>query len=232
MVEFGNEIFGGSGRSARMPRSGAYFMRRTLVRLLLLLFRHTPAYTFPLLRRLYWNLQAEAINSRWGRSEADYVVIGRIIALVAPERILDVGCGSGRLYPLYQSFPFIREIWGQDIARSALELAATLHGWPKGRLVDTPIPQLAFPDRYFDLVISHRVLQHIPPGEIVQTVRTLCRISRFVYINELQDSDQMPPTPYMFKHDYVPIFTRFGFRVKESGHLGKQTWFLFAAQQA
>lgn len=95
------------------------------------------------------------------------------------------------------------------------------------RLLSIPITDLDFPQSYFDLIISNRVLQHIPPNSIESTMRTICRLGRFIYINELSDTDAGSPNPYMFQHDYVQLFGLFGLVVKNSGFFGKQTWFLF-----
>jgi 2-polyprenyl-3-methyl-5-hydroxy-6-metoxy-1,4-benzoquinol methylase len=178
----------------------------------------------------FWDKQAEDIDSRWGKSEGDYAILKEILTRLNVRRLLDVGCGSGRLFPLYQSLG-IGEIVGQDIAQHALELARNHHPDIPARLLTTPITELPFPPFSFDIAICNRVLQHIPPSSIAETIAALCRLSRHVYLNELSTSDGLSEAYFMFKHDYPALFAACGFAMTQEGLMGRQHWQLFANPQ-
>lgn len=201
-------------------------------RLLRMVFGHLHVYNCSLVRRILWNTRAKGICHQWGGSSDDYGVLRHCVSSI-PDlgRILDIGCGNGRLFPLYDSLG-IKEVVAQDIARNALALAQGRHDYPNITLVDLPIESLDFPPSYFDLVISNRVLQHIVPGAIASTIAATCRLGRFVYVNELSATDGIPEEPWMFRHDYVRLFGQCGFSIEKQGLLDRQTWLLFARRVA
>lgn len=187
----------------------------------------SPLYRVPLVRRAFWTLAAGAVEGRWGRETGDYPVLERVVrSRPLVRRVLDVGCGRGRLFPVYQALG-VEEVVGQDITRRALRRAAAAAPGLEVRLLCRPIERLDFPDAHFDLIVSNRVLQHIPPGAIAATVQTLCRLGRAVYVNELTDSDGVPGNAYLVKHDYPRLFAAHGFVVAQAGMLDRQTWRLF-----
>lgn len=204
--------------------------RKILNRLFTILFRWLVGYKISLLRKAFWNLNAKNIDNKWGKSRADYNVLKTIITSINPKRILDVGCGSGRLFRLYHSLG-IREIVGQDISQSALYLARKQKSYNCQNilLLNTPITKLNFPNSYFDLIICNRVLQHIPPNSIKSVIKAICMMASFVYINEISlDTDEVSPvTPYIFKHKYISFFSNCDLMVKDRGFIGKQSWILF-----
>jgi len=182
-------------------------------------------------RHIFWNYKAKAIDVTWGKSDRhDYDVLRQVITDVSPTRILDVGCGSGRLFPLYRSLK-IDEIYGQDISESALAIAKERYCDDNIRLLSTPISQLDFPDNYFDLILSTRVLQLVPSEQIELTIQTICKAGKNIYINEITDNDVVGSV-YCYKHDYIKIFDQFGFFEKMKGHVDGQTWRLFEKQNS
>jgi len=187
-------------------------------------------YKYSMGRNLFWKLRARDIDDRWGRLQDDYDVLRRIISSLSANSILDIGCGSGRLFPLYESLG-IKEVIGQDVAQRALDLAKARYDYSRIKLINVPIEALDYPEFYFDLVISNHILQHILPNSIESTIKTICKLGRFIYINELSDTDGIPTSPYMFKHDYMRLFGIFGFKAQNKGLLGKQTWLLFTNEK-
>jgi glycosyltransferase involved in cell wall biosynthesis len=188
-------------------------------------------YRLRFVRKLYWDLAAYDIDRRYGGLKHDYETLELLIAKMTPRRILDVGCGSGRLFPLYQSMG-IKEIYGQDISRAALNLAKDRFNDPAIQLLHTPITDLNFPDSYFDLAISNRVLELIPPDAIRQAIHKIGQLSRFVYLNEMSASDIISIDPKVFTHNYDELFFEQGFYVKEEGFITSeantcQKWTLY-----
>lgn len=176
----------------------------------------------------FWEDQAAIIHAQWGEESHDFAVLNAIIAQsVQPQpapAILDVGCGSGRLFGLYRANG-IADVVGLDIAEQALALA-------NERYPDVPTQQgkvedLDFPADRFTLAICNRVLQHIPPNAIQQAIGKLCTIAQMVYVNELTASDQLNEEFFMFRHAYPALFAQQGLRLAESGQIGQQTYYLF-----
>jgi len=162
------------------------------------------------------------------KGNGSWDVIAAVIKRANAHRILEVGCGGGRLFPLYRQLG-IDEIVGQDISSQAIRMAAERSCDANVHLTQCPIPQLNYAARCFDLAVSNRTLQHIPPEQIEEVIAALCRLCKGMYINELSGSDDAPPTPVMYIHDYKRMFADHGFEVTRSGTMSKQTWIVFMA---
>lgn len=180
-------------------------------------------------QKIYWISRAKDLFDKYGQSSGGYETLQSVIERVAPLRILEIGCGNGRNFPLYHMMN-IAEVIGQDISTAALELARKRQ-FPHIQLTDTPITQLDFPASYFDLTISNRVLQHIPIDSIEPVIQTICQLSRFIYINEAtrEEVGDAFDSFYMFLHDYPRLFAKFHFSLIHEMRADNQRRFLFAA---
>ena len=178
----------------------------------------------------FWEEQATIIHQQWGEDTHDFALLATLFRKYAtpdvPLSILDVGCGSGRLFGLYQA-QGVNDIVGLDISEKALALAN--QRYPGVQTIQGKVEDLDFPADRFSLAICNRVLQHIPPTMIAEAIGKLCRICRMVYVNELTDSDQLREEFFMFRHDYPAFFAEHGLYLAESGTIGKQTYYLYAA---
>lgn len=175
------------------------------------------------IRRL-WDDMAQHIHATWGRGRWDFPVLAGLIERHGVRSVLDIGCGSGRLFPLYLESG-VTDVVGTDISGEALALAR--RDFPQIPTIHCRLEDLSLPDHRFDLTVSNRVLQHVPPDAIDAVIGNLCRMSRAVYLNEQLAGDAQPETFYMRKHPYPELFARRGWRVLESGPLEDQTWLLF-----
>jgi SAM-dependent methyltransferase len=176
----------------------------------------------------FWNKQAKLIHEKWGNEEHDYEVLGKLLTKFNPRSILDIGCGSGRLFNLFIRNN-IQDIIGVDISAEALSIAFELY--PQITTIQIRLEDLKFPPDRFDLIISNRVLQHLPAHSIINTLSNLCLMSPLIYINELSESDKEPENFYMFHHDYVSLFAKFGFILNDKGLLGDQTYQIFGRKK-
>lgn len=88
-------------------------------------------------------------------------------------KILDVGCGIGRLSGTL--IPrFFEEVQGIDIVPWAIERAKA--NCPSGHFQVFDGVTIPFPDGHFDAALSWTVLQHIPPNEIERSCSELGRV--------------------------------------------------------
>ena len=127
-----------------------------------------------------WNAIAETFSGttlpRYGPlaySEPDLCLIGN----VKGKRVLEVGCGSGRSL-LYLAQSGATELWGLDLSRSQIQLAAALLGANNvaHHLFESPMEENpGIPLDYFDLVVSIYAL-----GWSVDLASTLHHIASYL----------------------------------------------------
>jgi SAM-dependent methyltransferase len=173
----------------------------------------------------YWDNSAAAIAAEWGQGRDDFELLGGLLARLQPESVLDAGCGSGRLFPLYEQSS-VKRVVGTDISDEALALAR--QSWPAATLIHVRLEDLDFPTDSFDLGICNRVLQHVPPHSIQRAVERLAKACLVVYVNEMTDTDQVETSAVMRRYDYDALFGACGMSRLESGRLGHQTYTLYA----
>lgn len=100
-----------------------------------------------------------------------------------PDRLLDFGCGTGKLFHLWQTVPYPQ---GYDISPTMLaEARKTLKALYGEHVRDWQFPlhtcgfsrtKLPYTECSFDAVVACEVLAHVLPDEIEATVKALARI--------------------------------------------------------
>lgn len=179
-------------------------------------------------QRLFWETKAESVHKQWGQGTSDYAVLSSIIDQYKPASILDIGCGSGRLFGLFREKQ-IERILGIDISSKALTLAN--RRFPEYKTIRARLDDLGekeFGSARFDLAISSRVLQHIHPENIEIAIKKLCSLSTSIYINELSESDGVNENKYTFCHDYNKLLSGTNFTLLKKGNIDKQTFLYFS----
>ena len=73
-------------------------------------------------------------------------------------RVLDVGCGNGRLYPVLKERQI--DYTGIDYSAGLLKEAIRLH--PDANFLVGDATKLPFPDKSFDIIFSFATIHHIP----------------------------------------------------------------------
>jgi len=179
-----------------------------------------PFYKNAWVRRIYWEVYAPEIDREWGREQDDFGTISRILDRYNPLSILDVGCGSGRLFGLFTDHK-IPAVLGIDISEKALLIAQQrFPGIPTLRL---SVEEICFEEEKFDLIICNRTLQHIPPEKIVDVIRRLCLCTCRIYINEITPSDGGKCDEGLFFHNYTTLFGQQQFHMEQSGEIPKHS---------
>jgi SAM-dependent methyltransferase len=180
-----------------------------------------------------WEAEATRIHARYGHLSHDYSLLNDIIRCTHVTSVLEIGCGSGRLFPAYLKNN-LNPIWAQDVSSTALAIAGRrfinhpqIH-YLHMSLVD--VPRHVRPD----LVVSTRVLQHVTDDKaLVMTLRCLTTLSPLFFVNETTDAEPtISHNPFLKGRDYVPLFQELGFGVAAEGILEaeggtRQYWKLF-----
>lgn len=109
-----------------------------------------------------------------------YGQISRRAAALAPERMLDVGCGDGRLArEIKQVLPRV-VVHGCDLSVAALNRA---EGLDHRYAVDLNVDRLPEPDGSLDLVVASEVIEHlIEPGRAIAEFHRVLRPGGHVLI--------------------------------------------------
>ena len=94
-----------------------------------------------------------------GKTDIDAML--NICPLEEAQRILDFGCGSGRMIRWLKEYAADREIWGTDIIADYLLWCQQHLSPPFHFVLATMLPHLPFEDRYFDLIYAGSVFTHL-----------------------------------------------------------------------
>lgn len=76
-------------------------------------------------------------------------------------KILDLGCGFGRLYNILQK----KQVDYVGVDQSAGQLALAREMFPQAQFVEAEMTKLSFEDQYFDVIYCLRAFHHLPTVE-------------------------------------------------------------------
>jgi len=100
------------------------------------------------------------------------------------KRILDIGCGIGRVLSFYSNFS--NDIFGVDFSQNMLDICR--NNVPSAKLVNGDASNLPFKSNSFDLVSAFVVLQHIiDDGKRECVIKEMIRVTKpngIIVINE------------------------------------------------
>lgn len=83
--------------------------------------------------------------------------------LIPGERVLDLGCGNGRFFELFENKDI--DYIGVDFSERLIEIARKKYGAAGAKFQTADALRLPFPDNYFDKVYSIATLHHVPSKE-------------------------------------------------------------------
>jgi len=178
--------------------------------------------------RLYWELRASDIDQKWGHDTHDHALMQSIIEKIQPRVILDIGCGTGRMFPVFVAAQ-IPEIVGQDVSHWALKQVKQRFPSSTITVTSTDLEALDYPRRHFDLIVSNRVLSAVPPSDISRVLGHLLPMTRYIYLNEFSNTDPGNESSTWFRHNYHTILDSLcEYHVELAGQLGSQHYELLA----
>jgi len=88
----------------------------------------------------------------------------RELRLTKGDKVLDLGCGSARLYELLKEYDI--QYYGMDISNELIKIARD--NVPKGRFEVGDMLETPYDDNFFRSVISIAVVHHVPTAELRQ----------------------------------------------------------------
>jgi ubiquinone/menaquinone biosynthesis C-methylase UbiE len=109
-----------------------------------------------------WDSMAPWVHDTWGRRPYD-PKLPDLIKRYHVQSILDVGCGSGWLFPMYIDLQ-LRDVIGVDISEVALAIAK--QEYPDITTICCRFEDMVLQPNRFDLAISESSLHHVPRRNI------------------------------------------------------------------
>jgi SAM-dependent methyltransferase len=151
----------------------------------------------------------------YGRSTEEYLANGRrhvqsMLELLRASgarlergtRILDFGCGAGRMTRWLAEFAGHGEVWGTDISAEHIVWCTQHLAPPFHFLVNTILPHLPFEDRYFDVVYAGSAFTHI--DDLAQTwfleLRRVLRAGGTLYVT-IHDRHSI----HLLRHEWLEV---------------------------
>ena len=136
------------------------------------------------------------------------------IALLAPETVLEVGCGYGRILQSVEKFHGIKRSAGADFSQSMLN-EARKHC--KSELILADVTKgLPFKDEEFDLVYTFGVIMHIPPQRHSLAILEISRVAKYVIVHyELPVKNGW----HCYNYDNAEMYRNLGLRVQKHDNI-------------
>lgn len=103
-----------------------------------------------------------------------YLWLGLWFRIFGKKRVFDFGCADGVSVAAFRLVGL--EAYGCDLSKYAISMVPKI---AKKYVWVGNINERNFPDKYFDLIVSFDVLEHIPPDEIDMIGEELARIAKF-----------------------------------------------------
>lgn len=112
-----------------------------------------------------------------------YGAINSHLDLESPLRILDFGCGCGRILPYMTELDHFATFYASDIDSEAIQwckksYSDQVEAGHYHFAVNSDVPPIAFPSGFFDLVYAISVFTHLPEDLELLWLRELARITK------------------------------------------------------
>ena len=174
-----------------------------------------------------------ALRNFWNRRAATYYtpdvfgrrILGAYLVKLKPQSLIEVGCGTGELFPIFHDVPRVVAVdWSEEML-AASGKRVDRHGYHNIVLgkVDITSPEsvkylLSSSMAPFDLAVTRTVLMHIPPEKVGAAIQNLTLLSNNVLAFEFYDPSVDPQKLdwHNWHHEYVRLFRPLGYELVDS----------------
>ncbi len=165
-----------------------------------------------------WSSFEESATEYLASGQADVATMREMLhesgyTLEQARRVLDFGCGAGRLTRWLADLADGREIWGADISGPCITWCSQHLSPPFNFVTTTTFPYLPFPDESFDVVLAGNVFSNLADLEtawLLEIRRVLAPDGRFyVTINDRNSISRILAFPRGHKlHWFAELLSR------------------------
>lgn len=148
-------------------------------------------------------------------------VVATHLRKIHPQSLIEVGCGTGQLFPLYAGKSagiYIPRVVGADWTDGMLQQSRKRierHGYSNITLKKLNIATDALPMR-FDVALTRTVLMHVPEENIEDACQNLTKMADTLMLFEFYDPNAPRLEWHNFHHEYPLILRKFGFEIAEA----------------
>ena len=157
-----------------------------------------------------YNLTAHLYNSRYSEEQGQkFDKIFNVLELKGKCSILDVGCGTGLLFPYLKDNTHF--IVGLDLSKNMLEKAKNSMRYRRTiHLILADVDNIPLRDTSFDTVFAITLLQNMPEGNqtLQETKRVMSKNAKLVVTGL---------TRHFKREEFLKLLGRAGFRCKTVG---------------
>jgi len=167
----------------------------------------------------YWENRAP------GYTEGDVVgvrILQTFIQKIAPQSLIEVGCGNGILFRIYRNIPRVVGIDFSETMLKRAEARIQRHDWSQIHLLRMDIADPKMLNLFqgglekAELVVTRTCLMHIDPENIATAIANVSRLADQALIFEYDEQFPKKLSPHNWLHHYVPLFEGAGFRLQEN----------------
>jgi SAM-dependent methyltransferase len=140
-------------------------------------------------------------------------------------RILDAGCGPGFWFQLWHELNL--RATGVDLAPTSRERALSMSKFlgEEYPVYDTSLDNLPFPNNYFDVACTIKVLLHVPAESITNVMREIGRVANMLFLIELETGRKIKTREHVFQHDYTKLADELGYSIEQRKYAGNDQTF-------
>jgi SAM-dependent methyltransferase len=162
----------------------------------------------------YWNERSDHYDSPlpdvFGRN-----ITATFLRKLKPQSLIEVGCGTGQLFPLYKDIPHVVGADWTDGMLTQSKKRLDRHEYSNITLKKLNICTDSLPER-FDVALTRTVLMHISEEDIENACQHLTEMADTLLLFEFYDPNAPRLEWHNFHHEYPIILRKFGFEISEA----------------
>jgi len=159
----------------------------------------------------YWDKRATYYTDLKYVEKTSYNLLKSYIDQAKPKSLIEIGCATGILFPLYKNVP---EVVACDWSSKMLERASLRckRLGLKVKLFKSDIAEQA-PEGCWQFSVTRFCLMHIPPERIKKAVNNIIQVCDEAFIYEYWEpgNPSKPLAAHNWLHDYMSMFEEAGF---------------------